>query len=63
MTCIPPEPCSGITSYEQLKDLPSINGEVVIKDKSCEDFHLQCAMRPIKNFEIERLFELYVFRR
>lgn len=57
--CIKPEPCLNITSYNDLKNKPSINDVELIGDKSCGDLKLQCRMRPITNELIDNMFKAY----
>lgn len=57
--CIPPEPCAHITSYENLQNLPSINGVTLIGNKTSTDLKLQSTMVAISNELIAGMFNTY----
>lgn len=57
--CTRPEDCRGITSYNDLKHKPQINGVELKGNKSCKDLKLQCRMKPIANETIDNIFEAY----
>ena len=44
------------SDYEKLNNLPSINTETLIGDKTGDDLHLQNKMDSITNLEINSLF-------
>lgn len=57
--CIPPDPCSHITSYEDLQNLPSINSVKLIGNKTSTELGLQGAMVAISNEMIGNMFATY----
>lgn len=57
--CIPPDPCSHITSYEDLQNLPSINSVKLIGNKTSMELGLQGAMVAISNEMIGNMFATY----
>lgn len=57
--CIPKEPCSRITSYKNLRNLPSINSVTLMGNKTSTELGLQGAMVAISNEAIARIFDTY----
>lgn len=57
--CTKKEPCLNTTSYNDLKNKPSINSVELVGDKSCREIKVQCRMRPITNELIENMFKTY----
>lgn len=57
--CIMPEVCRHITSYNDMKNRPTINNVMVEGSRTCKDYKLQCAMRPISTDLINTLFNIY----
>lgn len=57
--CLIPDDCKNITSYNDLKNKPQINGVTLVGNKSCVDIKVQCRMQPITTGLIDDIFEAY----
>lgn len=55
--CLPPDPCYNITSYNDLKDRPKINGVLLEGNKQPKELHLMEAMLAITNAQIAGIFD------
>lgn len=52
----------GVDNYEDLDNLPSINGVTLEKDKTSSDLKLQSEMKALTNEEIANIFKMEVKR-
>ena len=57
--CIEPDPCYHITSYNDMKDKPSINDVVLVGNKTSHDLGLQGLMEAISTDFIADMFAKY----